>query len=197
MQFRNTTQSYGIISILLHWIMAVLVIGLFVLGQYMTELDYYDSWYQLAPWWHKSMGFSVFILLLIRLFWRLFFWINVATLPEPLISHYIGEKWAIRIIKIVHALFYVLLLIICISGYFISTAKGVAIDIFACFDLPSIILLNEEQAALAATIHETSTLILIILVAVHGIAALKHHFIDKDITLIRMLKIVQTKENSK
>ena len=197
MQFRNTTRSYGIISILLHWIMAILVIALFILGQYMTELDYYDSWYQIAPWWHKSLGFSVFILLLIRLIWRLFFWIDVATIPEPLISHYIGEKWAITIIKIVHTLFYVLLLIICISGYFISTAKGVAIDIFGYFDLPSMMLLNEDQAGLAASIHETTTLMLIILAGVHGFAALKHHFIDRDMTLIRMLKITRFKEKCK
>ena len=194
MQFRNTTKNYGIIAILLHWFMAILVIALFILGQYMTELDYYDSWYQLAPWWHKSMGFSVFILLLIRLFWRLFFWTDVNTLPEPIINQYIGEKWAIRIIKIVHVLFYVLLLIICISGYLVSTAKGAAIDIFGGFDLPSIIILNEDQANWAASIHETTTLMLIILTAVHGLAALKHHFIDKDITLIRMLKITQFKE---
>jgi len=95
MLFKNTTASYGVISILLHWIMAILVIGLFLSGQYMVELDYYDSWYQLAPWWHKNIGFSVFVLLLIRYVWRLS---NV--IPEFLINHRGINQWQVLIAKL-------------------------------------------------------------------------------------------------
>jgi len=189
MLFKNTTASYGVISILLHWIMAILVIGLFLSGQYMVELDYYDSWYQLAPWWHKNIGFSVFVLLLIRYVWRL---TNV--IPEFLINHRGINQWQVLIAKIVHNLFYLLLLIICISGYFISTAKGAGIDIFAWFELPSFIMLTETQADLVAKTHAIAAQLLIFLVALHSLAALKHHFINKDTTLIRMLKINQSKE---
>lgn len=181
MLFKNTQKSYGIIAILLHWIMAILIIGLFFLGQYMVDLDYYDAWYQIAPWWHKSLGLSVFFLLLIRFIWRLY---NIT--PELLM-----DKQTNKIAEIVHISFYILLVIICLSGYFISTAKGVGIDLFDWFSLPSVMTLSESQADLAATVHETATQILIFLVVIHSIAALKHHFINKDKTLIRILKITQ------
>lgn len=181
MLFKNTQKSYGIIAILLHWIMAILIIGLFFLGQYMVDLDYYDAWYQIAPWWHKSLGLSVFFLLLIRFIWRLY---NIT--PELLM-----DKQTSKIAEIVHISFYILLVIICLSGYFISTAKGVGIDLFDWFSLPSVMTLSESQADLAATVHETATQILIFLVVIHSIAALKHHFINKDKTLIRILKITQ------
>ena len=119
MFYKNTTMHYGIIAMLLHWLMAVLIIALFILGQYMVELDYYDSWYQLAPWWHKSFGFIVFILLVIRIAWRLLFWIDVKTIPEPLISQYLGKIWAIKIVEIVHASFY-LLLFTKVSGFILN-----------------------------------------------------------------------------
>ena len=67
----DKNKNYGITAILLHWIMAVLVVGLFFLGEYMVDLDYYDGWYQLAPWWHKSIGLFVFLLLAFRLGYRL------------------------------------------------------------------------------------------------------------------------------
>ena len=187
MRFKNTQVSYGIISILLHWFMAILIIGLFFLGQYMVGLDYYDSWYQIAPWWHKSIGLSVLVLLIIRFIWRLN---NI----KPL-SLSKSATWTVKIAEIVHILFYILLVIIGLSGYFISTSKGAGIDVFGWFNLPSVTTLNESQADLASKIHEIATQILIALVVIHAIAALKHHFINKDNTLIRILKTSPTKEN--
>lgn len=180
MSITNSKTHYGILSIVLHWVMASLIIGLFILGQYMVDLDYYDPWYQAAPWWHKSLGMSVFVLLLIRLLWR---WKNVR--PEALPSY---KSWEIKTAKIVHILFYIAILLACMSGYFISSAKGVSIVFFGWFDIPAIIKLNENQAAFMADIHELMTQILAILFFVHVTAALKHHFINKDATLVRMLK---------
>jgi cytochrome b561 len=160
--------------------MAIIIIGLFVLGEYMVDLDYYDQWYQLAPWWHKSFGLSIFMLLVIRLVWKL---TNIT--PESLASY---KSWEIKSSKIVHTLFYVLLFITCISGYFISTAKGVSFDFFNMFKVPSIIILSETQAEQAGNIHEIATYGLLVLFILHFFAALKHHFINKDKTLIRMLK---------
>ena len=157
----------------------------------MVELDYYDPWYQSAPWWHKGLGLSVLFLLLLRFIWRL-----INTTPTPLINDPAHNLWLIRIAEIVHNLFYILLVIICLSGYFISTAKGVGIEVFNWFNLPSIMTLNDSQADLSATIHETVTQFLIFLVVIHTAAAFKHHFINKDKTLIRILKVTQSKENT-
>ncbi len=180
MLIKNTITSYGLVAILLHWIMAFIIIGLFILGEYMVDLDYYNQWYQLAPWWHKSFGMSIFILLVIRLAWKL-----ITITPESLPSY---KTWEIKIAKLVHVLFYVLLFITCLSGYFISTAKGVSFDFFSWFKVPSIISLSETQAELAGNIHEITTHGLLVLFILHVFAALKHHFINKDMTLIRMLK---------
>ncbi len=184
----NSKIGYGIIAIILHWVMAVIIIALFILGEYMVDLDYYDPWYHLAPWWHKSFGISIFVLLFIRWFWRL-----INTHPEPLPSY---KKWEVKSSKIVHLLFYALLFITCLSGYFIATAKGVSIEVFTWFKLPAITVLSENQADIAANIHELVTHILVALFFLHIMAAFKHHFMNKDITLVRMLKPINSKEKS-
>lgn len=184
---RNTNTVYGIIAILLHWLMAILIIGLFSLGKYMVDLDYYDQWYHTAPWWHKSIGVCVFTLLLIRLAWKL-----SNTDPEPLQTY---KAWEIKAAKTVHIFFYVLLLIICISGYFISTAKGIGIEAFGWFDIPSVISLSDTQADLAGKVHEIATNALVAMLVLHIIAALKHHYYNKDETLTRMLNPIKPKEN--
>ena len=180
MNITNTKSSYGIITILLHWIMAIIIIGLFALGKYMHGLDYYDKWYHAAPWWHKSIGISIFFLLIIRLVWRLG---NV--LPEPLRTY---KNWEIKMAKAVHILFYVFLVIICISGYFISTAKGVSIEVFGWFHIPAVMSYGKIQADIGGEIHEIAAHLLALFFVLHVLAAFKHHFIDKDVTLLRMLK---------
>ena len=175
----ETNKNYGITVILLHWIMAVLVIGLFFLGKYMVDLDYYDAWYNSAPWWHKSVGIVVFLLLLIRLSWRL-----IDKLPPPLASY---KRWEIKAAKITHLLFYLFLLITCFSGYFISTAKGSGIEVFGGFEIPAIFSLNETNAEISGEVHEVATHVLVILFLLHVSATLKHHFIDRDETLVRII----------
>ena len=179
MHIKNSKTNYGLISVLLHWIMAILIIGLFSLGHYMEDLEYYDRWYHIAPWWHKSFGITIMTLVLVRLTWKF-----TDTMPKPLASY---KHWEIKAAKVVHGLFYILLLTICLSGYFIATAKGAAIEVFGWFHLPAITHLNETMADFAGKIHEASTLFLAILFIIHSSAALKHHFIDKDATLKRML----------
>jgi cytochrome b561 len=75
----NTKARYGKVAVALHWVMALMVMGMYTLGLYMTGLEYMDPWYEAAPHIHKSIGFSVFTLLVLRTFWML---VNVK--PEPL-----------------------------------------------------------------------------------------------------------------
>ena len=74
----NNEQRYGLVAKLLHWLMALGVIGLFGLGLYMVELDYYDRLYRTLPHIHKSVGILLFVLLIGRLLWRRF-----NTQPNP------------------------------------------------------------------------------------------------------------------
>jgi cytochrome b561 len=185
---RNSSTAYGLITILLHWIMAVSIIAMFVLGKYMIGLDYYDPFYHTGPWWHKSIGLIVISLLLFRIIWK-FSNQKVAEIE----NHKASE---IKLAQLSQALLYLLMIICCVSGVMISTAEGAAIGFFDLFDIPAIVSLGETQAELAADIHEYSTLALIILAGLHMLAAMKHHFIDKDTTLIKILKIQNKTEES-
>jgi cytochrome b561 len=183
---KNTKQSYGLVSILMHWIMAVLIIGLFVLGEYMVDLDYYSKWYNTAPWWHKSIGLAVFILLFIRIIWMF-----IGEHPAPLNSY---KSWEIKLAKLTHYSFYILLFIISISGYLTSTAKGASIEFFNWFDVPAISSFSKQQADIAGEIHEIAAYVMTFLFLLHVCATFKHHFIDRDVTLMRMLKPLNEKE---
>jgi len=176
-QLRNNSHRYGLLAIFLHWSMTILIIALFFLGEYMVDLDYYDSWYQAAPDLHRSFGVIAAILLILRLLWRLG---NV----QPAI---IGKPWEQQAARWVHRLFYALIIAIVISGYFITTADGQGISVFNWFEIPASFQGFENQEDIAGEFHEWLTHILILLVGLHTLAALKHHFFNHDTTLSHML----------
>ena len=177
MQLRNTSQGYGQASILLHWVMAILIIALFVLGKYMVDLNYYDPWYQKAPALHRSFGVVMAALLVFRTGWRL-----SNLVPEPM-----GRPWELRAAVWMHRLFYALIAVIVVSGYLTTTATGQPVTVFGWFDIPATLSGIENQEDIAGEIHEWLTNILIMLVVIHMLAALKHHFLNRDATLRRIL----------
>lgn len=180
MKIKNSNSGFGVITILIHWLMALIIIALFVVGTYMVDLDYYDSYYHIAPWWHKSFGLLVAFLLIFRIIWRI---------SNPKVSELDSyQPIEIKAAQIMQYLLYLLILLCCISGYMISTAEDAGVSFFDWFDVPAFVSNGEQQADLAGEIHEYSTLALIVLAGLHALVALKHHFIDKDRTLIRILK---------
>ena len=187
MQIGNNEQSWGVLSIVLHWLVALTVFGLFTLGIWMTGLDYYHAWYNRAPLIHKSVGIILACVLLLRLAWRLF-----NTNPEALISH---APWEKKLAHNIHLLLYLMLFSIIVSGYFISTSDGRAVEVFNWFEVPAYPIGIERQEDIAGAVHWYLALILMALVALHTISTLKHHIIDRDETLIRMLRV--TKPNEK
>lgn len=176
--FKNTAHSYGWVSIAMHWITAVLVIGLFILGYWMLTLGYYDSWYRLGPWWHKSFGIILLVLTVIRLLWSL-----SNQKPEPL-----GTPWEKRGATVGHALIYGLLFVTLTSGYLISTADGRGISVFDWFEVPALITSIPQQEDIAGVIHWYAALTLVLVAAGHALAALRHHIVNRDNTLKRMLR---------
>ncbi|WP_312241547.1 cytochrome b [Pantoea sp.] len=179
MAWRNSSQEYGHFSILLHWLMALAIYGMFALGLWMVGLGYYDSWYHSAPEIHKSIGIILFALLIFRLLWRI-----ISPPPASLATYTPLVRYSAIAM---HWLLYSLLLAILISGYLISTADGQPISVFGLFNVPAFIRGAGEQADLAGDIHLWLAWIVVVLSVLHGLAALKHHFIDRDITLKRML----------
>lgn len=179
MPIKNTAYTYGWISIVLHWSMALAVLALFALGYWMRGLSYYDEWYRLGPYIHKSVGILFAALLIFRLIWRFF---NCQPKSADTLSTL--EK---RAAHLVHALLYILLLSIICSGYLISTADGRSIEVFTWFDIPAVLTDLDGQEDIAGTVHKYLAYSVIALAALHALAALKHHFIDKDNTLKKML----------
>lgn len=177
--WRNTDDGYGLVAVVLHWLVAVVVVGLFALGLWMVELIYYDPWYRRATDVHKGVGILLFLLMLARLGWRL---ANPRPAPESAHSRLKRVASAIT-----HVLLYVLLFAVMTAGYLISTADGRAIDVFGLFSVPASIAGLPGQADIAGDVHLALAIALITLAGIHTLAALKHHFIDRDRTLARML----------
>ncbi|MGX9275051.1 cytochrome b [Pantoea ananatis] len=179
MLLRNSPGRYGWLSIFLHWSMALVIYAMFALGLWMVGLSYYDTWYHNAPEIHKSIGVILMLVLIIRLIWRV-----VSPPPKPLSSY----SPLVRITAVMaHGLLYGLLIAILFSGYLISTADGKPVSVFGWFSLPAVLTGAGEQADLAGDIHLWLAWSIVILSVLHGLAALKHHFIDRDTTLKRML----------
>ncbi len=180
MGLRNGSSAYGAIAVLLHWISALLLFGLFALGLYMVGLDYYHPWRQDAPALHKSIGALFFLLTTLRLFWR---WFD----PPPPPPHH-HPPFEVRLARWTHRLFYLLLFAIMISGYLIATADGRPLSVFGWFAVPAVISLDNLEDW-AGTLHYTLALTILGLVCVHALAACKHHFVDGDGTLKRIFGI--------
>ena len=175
--WRNRHDAFGWLAIMLHWLSAVLVIGLLALGIWMVTLTYYDSWYTPAPQLHKSVGMLFAGLLLMRLVWRL-------SNPSPAIH---GKRWEIGIAQISHWLVYALLTGIVITGYLMTTAEGQAISVFGWFEIPALPAAFTQQADLMGDWHRWASYTLIGLLVLHIGAAIKHQWLDADGTLSRML----------
>lgn len=179
MQWRNTRIRWGIVSVGLHWLMAVAVIGVFGIGLYMVDLGYMDPLRNVLPDWHRSVGLLLGAALVLRLLWRF-----VSPPPAPVPEHTRVEHLSAHA---VHWLLYGLMLAMVVSGYLISTADGREVAVFDWFSLPAITGNVQGMEDLAGDWHRWLGWTLIILAGLHGLAALKHHFWDRDDTLRRML----------
>ncbi len=177
---KNSKTRFGLMAKSLHWISALTVIGLFTLGYWMVDLSYYSQWYKPAPYWHKSIGILLLITTIIRVCWRFY-----SPAPKALASHSTPIKLASTL---THLTLYLLLFVLMISGYLISTEDGRSIDVFTWFSVPGLGELFPDQADIAGLVHQYTAYSLIALSLLHGLAAIKHHFIDKDDTLRRMTR---------
>lgn len=179
MDLKNSNNGYGLVSVLLHWLIALTIFFLFGLGLWMVELDYYDAWYRKGPDLHKSIGILLFITVVMRIAWRL---VNVR--PEP-----VGNTLEQSLARWVHRILLILPLFIMVSGYLISTADGSSIDVFSFFTVPATVSGFEGQEDIAGDVHFILALVLISVAVIHVLAAMKHQFLDKDGTISRIFGI--------
>ena len=176
MLIRDTAAGYGLLTRVTHWVMAVGIIAMFVLGLWMVTLTYYSPYYNAAPHIHRSVGILLLILVVLRFVWRL---VN----PRPDDSEL--APWERTASRVVHWGFYPLLLALMVSGYLISTADGRPIEVFDWFSVPSLLQMKGLEDS-AGKVHEILSYLTIAVVALHAAASLKHHFIDRNRILVRM-----------
>jgi cytochrome b561 len=178
MPIRNTENRYGIMAISVHWIMAILVIGMLVLGLYMARLPISLQKLKLYGW-HKEVGILILMLVCFRLGWRM------ANVTPPLPG---TLAWVQRVAAhMAHYALYALMILMPITGWMISSAADLPVSFFGLFTLPDIVSPSETLRVLMQSVHEWLGYALIAVITMHASAALQHHFYYKDNILRRML----------
>ena len=175
---RNTEHRYGIIAQLLHWSVVALVATQFVLGVWAHSLPFSPTRLALLAW-HKSFGFLILGVLLLRLLWR------QLSPPPPLPATM--PPWQQRAAKLSHGLFYVILIAMPLVGWASSSASNLTVSVFGWFELPTLLAPDKALARQLITTHVVMSWVLLANIVVHAGAALWHHFHDKDDVLKRML----------
>jgi cytochrome b561 len=177
MDIGQTKTHYGAVAMALHWLTALLLVAGFTLGLSMVGLPFGRQklqWYA----WHKWVGITAWLLTCGRLAWR---WTHSVPPMEPM------PRWQRRAAVATHALLYALLVVIPLSGWLYSSAAGVQVVYLGLIPLPDLVAKDTALADLLRTTHLTLNFSLLALVCIHAAAALKHHFVDRDAVLTRML----------
>ena len=179
MSLKNTADRWGGVSKTLHWLIALLILALGIVGLLMGELPKTPKYFWVYTA-HKSIGISVLALVALRLLWRLH-----AGAPKPVPG---TPSWQERMASATHWLLYVLMFAIPLAGWLYDSASGLRpFKLFGLFEMPKLVAPSDQAAQLSHALHEWGFWALILLVLAHAGAALYHHVHQRDATLARML----------
>ncbi|MBX3685026.1 MAG: cytochrome b [Rhodocyclaceae bacterium] len=178
-------HRYTTTAISLHWLIAIGIAGTFSLGLYMHELPLSPTKLQLYSW-HKWAGVSLFALIVVRLLWR-------ATHAAPPLPAQMPALQRLAA-NATHWALYALMVAVPLSGWLMSSAKGFQTVWFGVLPLPDLVAKDAALGDLLQDVHEALNLTMLGLVLLHAAAALKHHFIDRDDVLTRMLPALERNE---
>lgn len=184
MRVRNSSQSYGAIAMVLHWAMLVLVLSAWLFGQFGDELPR-GTPREIGLFVHMSLGLAVIAFVIARLFWRL-------SDPPPAPEESPLGSWGEWASKAAHYLIYVALIAVPIAGIVLQFARGHALPIFGLFEIASPWPADRTFAHDVKEIHEVLANAMLALIGLHAAAALVHHYIFRDRTLLRMLPVIRT-----
>ena len=182
MQVRNTPLRWGAVSQLLHWLVVALVITQFVLASLAEDLAPGMAKLGLLAR-HKSVGITILGLALLRLAWRL--GQPVPALPPGM------PRWQRGLATGTHHLLYALLLAMPLSGWLMSSARNYPVSWFGLVQLPDLIAPGEHAFEALRATHGTLAALLAATALLHLAGALKHHFVDRDDVLRRMLPFMR------
>lgn len=171
------TPRYSRLAVTFHWVIALGIFVMFPLGFYMAGLPLSPRKLQLYSY-HKWLGVSIFFLVWLRLLWRLIH------RPPALPGHY--PQHIVWLSKLGHTGLYVFMVIIPISGWLMSSALGFPTVWFGVLPLPDLLPRDKHMADILLQVHLYLNIAFLVLIIGHILAALKHHFIDKEPFLNRM-----------
>lgn len=182
---KNSPTAYTRIAIALHWLVALGIFCAFPLGMYMHELPLSPTKLQLYSY-HKWIGISVLLLVGIRLAWR------ITHRPPPQLPGM--PRWQEIAAHGAHHSLYLLMLAVPLSGWLMSSALGFSVVWFGVIPLPDLIGKDKALGESLKEIHEVLNFTMLGLILVHAAAAIKHHVLDGDATLTRMLPFLKAGE---
>jgi cytochrome b561 len=179
---RATPTRYGAVAQTFHWLIAALIVTQFVLAYSADDLPLGVHKLALLAR-HKSFGMTVLMLAVLRLLWRL------KNLPPELPSGMTPLERTLA--RGTHVAFYVLLFAMPLTGWLMSSAKNYSVSWFGLFTWPNLIGKNEAQFDFLRSTHHLLSDALFVIAVLHILAALKHHFWNKDDVLLRMLPFIK------
>jgi cytochrome b561 len=178
MNWRNTMQRYGALSIGLHWLMLLLLMAVYATIELRGQFPKGSDARELMKTWHFMLGLSVFALVWIRLVAHM---TDSAPRIEPE-----SPRWQALIGKAMHGALYALMIGMPLLGWVLLSAEGKPIPFFG-LHLPALVAESKTLADSVKEIHETGGNIGYFLIGLHAAAALFHHYVTRDNTLLRML----------
>ncbi len=180
----DTKARYDVVAQTFHWVIVALIATQFVLAKAAMALPL--GMHKLILFArHKSFGMTILMLALLRLAWRL-----AHPPPAPAPGTTPIEN---ALARATHAGLYVLLFAMPLTGWLMSSAKNYSVSWFGWFTWPNLIGPNEAAFKVLRETHDIMSDILLAIIVLHVLAALKHHFHDKDDVLLRMLPFTRAK----
>ncbi|HOX72988.1 MAG TPA: cytochrome b [Dokdonella sp.] len=187
MSLKSTENRWGSVARMLHWLMALAIIGNGIVGLVMDEMPRGMSKLNTFAI-HKSIGLTVLALLVLRASWRLF---DRKPDDEPM------PRWQRLAAHATHGVLYLLMLAIPLSGWIYNSAHGYALQWFKLFNLPALSEKNDALSDFAGDAHEILFWVLVVVLVAHVGGALVHHWFERDNTLLRMLPFARLRPKNK
>ncbi len=178
MNIPTTSPRYGSVSIALHWLTLAVLIGVYACINLTDLYPKGSDMRTLLKTWHFMLGLSVLLLVFVRLFARAWGVIPPITPELP--------QWQSRLAGAIHLALYGLMLAMPLLGWWLLSAEGKPVPFFG-WQLPALVLENQDLADKIKDVHETIGSIGYFLIGAHAFAALYHHYALGDNTLLRML----------
>jgi cytochrome b561 len=178
--WKNTNYAWGAVAKSFHWLLAAMILGQLVLGRVADKAALSPAKLDLFVW-HKSIGVSILLLAVLRLAWRL-------ANPPPLAPAGIPRHETL-LAKSGHILLYLLMFAVPLSGWWVSDSSRVPFKAFWIMPMPDLLPIDRSMQEIAGRVHGLLIAVLLAVVIVHTAAALRHHFMLRNETLIRMLPV--------